>query len=603
MWSRGLPTLCRTIPCRQFSVAAQSGAGPAEIDDFLHSIAAAPTQKLVKNRTVLETSTEFFKWLEQNPIKSIDQFITAAQMAITVKSTEQNKAFSKIDDIAKKVLPKFYENFGPKETVDALRFVLQLNSKGKVSTDIQNLFLEKKISQSDLQTVPFDTLVMIIRYSKSSIDQNVIESIATSLISRIEKELANPADLLAILAGDGYEKSKWFHNEAFLKKAERLVAVMGMAEKCALLKHMAVNKQRNRQLLGAIINAISSSSQVLTVSQIVSVTGSCSALTYYPPKIARKISNDLEKNSNVLAQWDDVLSIADSFIRMRMGDQKSWNLLVRWAIENVKQAHPARLSKFVSGLARIGEPSGKPLAKALKPFLVKEKASTPNNWLNIVFSLAYFQELEAVHADSVLNKSFVDQIMNSTMEIHDRLRKAMTLLMISSAAKVDMQGKYEGPTVNKETFARFGINFDAKTIRNARQLKYSSNHSECDRYFLKSLFKLAPQDTHCQLPNVEDCGAFVDAYVMPDPNSNLLVNTSQWGSKKPRPLFFYGWLQTKQNTETSGEINTVGQEQLGLRLMRSAGFDPVVVFKTELDYCSTEIDQVNLLRDKIHKKN
>lgn len=136
--------------------------------------------------------------------------------------------------------------------------------------------------------------------------------------------------------------------------------------------------------------------------------------------------------------------------------------------------------------------------------------------------------------------------------------------MISSAAKVDMQGKYEGPTVNKETFARFGINFDAKTIRNARQLKYSSNHSECDRYFLKSLFKLAPQDTHCQLPNVEDCGAFVDAYVMPDPvyyfqlknifekkcfffqNSNLLVNTSQWGSKKPRPLFFYGWLQTKQ---------------------------------------------------------
>lgn len=195
---------------------------------------------------------------------------------------------------------------------------------------------------------------------------------------------------------------------------EHLIAVTGMAEKCALIKYMANSKQRNRQLLGALVNSICYSGECLTVPQIVTLVNACSSLTYYPPKMSRKVSEDLLKNSNVLDNWTDVLIITDAFVKMRMGEPKTWNLIVRWTTENVKKATFEQLSRLVSGLAQIGEPSGKPLAKALKPHLNLLRARNSNAWLNIVYSLAYFQELDESHADSVLNKSFVEQIMSST---------------------------------------------------------------------------------------------------------------------------------------------------------------------------------------------
>uniref|UniRef100_A0A8R1I5M3 Uncharacterized protein n=1 Tax=Caenorhabditis japonica TaxID=281687 RepID=A0A8R1I5M3_CAEJA len=601
MWSRGLVRGSSwVIPNCRLSVSAQQEA--PGIDDFLHSISSAPTVSPSKNQTVLETSAEFCKWLDKKKIKSVDQFITAAQMAINVRSAEQKEAFSKIDNLAKQVLPGLYPTFEPKTTVETLRYALQFDPENEISKDIQNLFIEKDVTLADLESVSFATLVMIIRYADSSVDKSIMDKVVKAINIRIDRELC-PANLFALLAGTGYDNAEWFHNKKFIEKAEQLVTVMNMSEKCALLNHMSANRQRNVQLIGAIVNSICYSNQHLTVSQIVSVTASCSNLTYYPPKMAKKISEDLAKNANVIKKWSDVIGISSCFVRMRLGNEKSWDLLIRWAIENEKQANVKELSRFVSGLARIGVPSGKPLAKALKAHLAPRKAATPTSWLNSVYSLAYFQELDEIHVDSVLNKSFVDQIMNSTMENHDRLRKAMTLLMISAAAKIDLP-EYKGPTVDKQTFAQYGIKFDAKTLIQARQLKYSSNQSECDEWFLKYLFKLAPRDTHCKLPNIEECGAFVDTYVMPDKKSGLLVSSSQWGCTKPRPLFFYGWMQSKQNMESvESESKILGPEQLALRLIRAEGFDPVVIFKSELEYCSSDIDKVNLLRDKIHKKN
>ncbi|CAL2040833.1 unnamed protein product [Caenorhabditis brenneri] len=602
MWSRGLSSVRgnRIVSRCYSSVSTQTGS--VEIDDFLQSISTIATQKSATSPQTLSTAREYFNWLEQNPVKSIDQFIEAAQLVSKIPASEQKKAFSQLDQITN-VLPNFLNNKSPNDFATVMRFLLQFTPESRALTEIQKKFLRKNVTVSDLLNTPFSTLVMFIRYSNSSIDTNILDVVADALLFRMEKELVNSADLLAVLAGEGYDKSKWFINKTFIKTVESLVPVIAVSEKCAILKHMAAHNQRNKQLLGAITQSISSTNQCLTVSQIVSITSSCASLTYYPPKMATKVANDLEKNSNILDRWDDVIAIAGSFIRMRMGNEKSWNLIIRWATENVNQAKIEQLSRMVSGLARIGITSGRPLAKTLKPLLKREKVSTASAWLNTVYALAYFQELDPVHADSVLNKNFVEEIMISTKENHDRLRKAMTLLMISSATKVDLKEQYEGPIVDKRTFARYGINFDAKTIIYARQLKYSSDTSECDS-FLKSLFKLAPRDTHCKSSSVEECGAFVDAYVMPDQKSGLLVSTAQWNSTKPRPMFFYGFRQTKQNTDSlSSELNVLGQEQLAHRLIRADGYDPVIVFKTELDYCSTDIDKVNLLRKKIHKTN
>lgn len=117
--------------------------------------------------------------------------------------------------------------------------------------------------------------------------------------------------------------------------------------------------------------------------------------------------------------------------------------------------------------------------------------------------------------------------------------------MISTAARMDLKNNYKGPTVQKETFSRFGIKFDKETTQHAQQLKYSKNMADVEETFFKSLSKLAPEGTHWRSSNIEDCGAFVDAYVMPAQNTALLVNTNQWGSHKPRPMFYYGWTQIK----------------------------------------------------------
>ncbi|CAB3406968.1 unnamed protein product [Caenorhabditis bovis] len=462
----------------------------------------------------------------------------------------------------------------------------------------KNLGIEE-FAIEELNSVPFENLMMLLTHS-DKLEPILMERIIEHIEKRVKNELDKPSELLTLL--NHTPKEVWFDKSHVVQKCEQLAPYMNLGEQCALLKHLAVRKQRNKLLMRILANFISESPNCLSVSQIVTVVTACSTLSFYSEKLLRKVSNDIAMNSNVIRKWSDVIQITDSFVRMRYGKEKTWSTLIRWATQNESEASIDELGRFVTVLARIGVSDGKPLARIMKKKLNRYKVRLPATWLNAVYSLAYFQELDAVIVDSVLNKSFVQQIMENSHEKIDRLRKAMTLLMINKCARVDLPS-YDGPTVSREFFEQFGIQFGPESIKHAIQLKYTHKNTEHTELFLKNLFKIAPQDTHCRHADIEKCGVLVDGYVLPDPNKiDRLVSVNQWGDRKPRPILFFGWMHTKQEIESNGESALLGPDQLGLRLLRAQGYDPIVVFKSEFDFCANDLEKLNLLREKIHGK-
>ncbi|CAI5449215.1 unnamed protein product [Caenorhabditis angaria] len=531
--------------------------------------------------------------LGANKLKTVTNYIEAAKLAVNVRENEQKTAFQKLNNESEKVFPTFLENLSTSEAADVLRFLIQLNPQSDLIDEVQRILNEAK----DFDCVDFNTLLKILRYSNNVyLDQNILRKVRNSVLTRAQNELDKPQDLISLVHYD--TKSAWLQNANFVKTAEKLVDVMGPGEKIAFLKIMGEKNQRNVLLIRKISAAVSRSSQCLTIAQIQNIVQSLVGLSYFSPPIMKKINEDLPKHSNVLQKWNDVVSISDSLLRLRMGNEKTWSFLSRWATQNAKEASVDQLTRFVSILSKIGVPIevGKPLAEVLKPLLNREKLRHPVAWLNIIHSLAYFQQLDANLADSVLNKDFVENLLTSSLEKHDRLRKALILLSINGCAVNELEN-YNGPTISKSSLEKYGILFNSDSIREARQLKYTKNTKECDE-FLAKLFQIAPRDKYCKHSDIEEFGTFVDAYVMPEKETGRVVAVEKWNTN-PRPIFFYGWQQVKQDVENPENV-LMGSAQLDLRLAKKRGFSPIVVFKTDFDYCATDIDKLNMLRNKIH---
>ncbi|VDP19375.1 unnamed protein product [Heligmosomoides polygyrus] len=149
----------------------------------------------------------------------------------------------------------------------------------------------------------------------------------------------------------------------------------------------------------------------LSVRQLVTLAASCAKLNFFDARVQRRIAKDLLVDVNNVQNWSDVSSLVNSFSRLRVGEMSAWNALATWVNNHVDEAPLEALSIIIAGMARNGvEVPALKLAKQVR----RESASSQTVWLSVVQSLAYFQALTPQLAESVLNKDFVSQLMQSS---------------------------------------------------------------------------------------------------------------------------------------------------------------------------------------------
>ncbi|PIO71522.1 hypothetical protein TELCIR_06576 [Teladorsagia circumcincta] len=141
----------------------------------------------------------------------------------------------------------------------------------------------------------------------------------------------------------------------------------------------------------------------------------------------------------------------------------AWNSLATWVNNNVENAPLESLSIVIGGMARNGVEECRPAALKLANRVRRESASSQNTWLSTIHSLAYFRALTPQLAESVLNRDFVTQLLQSTTSVGDQLFKAMKLLQISACTRVDLGDSYTGPRVDLSNLSSF-IKFNDETV-------------------------------------------------------------------------------------------------------------------------------------------
>ncbi|KAJ1372719.1 hypothetical protein KIN20_034950 [Parelaphostrongylus tenuis] len=359
---------------------------------------------------------------------------------------------------------------------------------------------------------------------------------------------------------------------------------------------------RDKKLLPVLSARITDHQTTLSVRQLGSLAASCAKLSYFDVRVQRRLAKDLLVDVNNIDSWADVSSLVNSFSRLRFGEMTAWNALARWVNNHVDSAPLESLSIVISGMARNGIEECRPAALELSKRVRPESANSENAWLSTVYSLAYFRALSPILVESVLNKDFVAQLLNSSTSLGERLFKALKLMQINACAQVDLESAYNGPSLELSDLESF-IKFDDETTRLARLIKYGKKEIEaCNQFLSGVVFKIGSPSTHISPSCIDKVGVLVDAQIVCEPGSTRLVAINKWGDSVPRPIFFFGWGQTRQvstDTVRSEENTLLGGDQLALRLLRRKGIKPIVVLYSDLLPLSSTAEKLQFLKKKI----
>ncbi|CAD6194696.1 unnamed protein product [Caenorhabditis auriculariae] len=541
MWvSRVLPRLSRAE--KRFS----SAAAATDFDDIISSVTSGPVRIQVEPKfSGVDNPRNLLKWLQSNPAQNAKEFLSVGNTVRGFRENERSNLGHRINEISFKCLGETGRRTPNAPILDTL--VAKFN---------------REIPSEILDSIKFSTILdFAVRLSKSkrALPEAMRKSVEKSIEKRVSRELHKPSELLTLF--NNIENKEWMKVEDISKKSRRTFG-------CYELKRIGFSFKLHR---------IVESDERLTVSQVCTILAACSKLSFHDARIFARTLQGIQFNANAEFSWKQLMSLVHSFSRLRIGDKKAWDTLIRLAQNIQKEATPSELSIFVGTLARMGIEDGKSFATALRS-IIKKQNLNPDEWLNVVQSFAFFGLLTNEIADSVLNKDFVQEVLfkGKFKDEKYRLYQAMKLLQINKCAEVELTG-YNGPKVTKESLEGVGVTFGAESVRNARQLKYGKGYDdfECRETFLAGLFRVAPCDSHCKPSDISDAGILIDAFVLPEPDkSGRVVALRQWGSRKPRPIFYFGWGQSKQLCSNSNEDTLLGFDKLALRLLRKLDFRP-----------------------------
>ncbi|KAK6747919.1 hypothetical protein RB195_000868 [Necator americanus] len=604
---------------------------------FSRSVSCSASYRSITNNTVAPA---------EDPLKGLIDSLSSETISHVEKGSTPASKFANIQQL-KVWLGKRKDHLSPPDFLGILKSALLLDKEKHSAPDfIKSCGKEPKEAEIMEMAVDDDLIAMMTALLELGLrNEPIFEILEKRLLTNLrEGEFSLPLIVPFVIACNrgGYEISKelkavlkevlvtqikdidnanmliavlshWDQNDkevsraAVAKTAELLgtdvsCCALTVGEMCSLMNKLAERSIRDKRLLPLLCARITDHRSALSVRQLVSLATSCAKLNYYDARVLRRLANDLLVDVNNFYSWADVSSLVDSFTRLRFGEMQAWNALASWVNSHVNSAPLESLSIVIAGMARNGIEECRPAASKLSQRVRRESAPSQNAWLSTVHSLAFFRVLTPELAESVLNKDFVSQLLESSKSAGERLFKATKLLQVSSCAEVDLGGSYNGPRLGFPELEPF-IKFDDETTRLARMLKYGKKEIEACNHFLSDVvFKMGSPSSHISPSCIDRTGILFDARIVCEEGSSRLVAISKWGEASPRPIIFFGWGQTRQiaSDDARTESNALlGWDQLSLRLLRARGVKPIVILHSDLSPLSSTAEKVQFLRRRI----
>uniref|UniRef100_A0A7I5EAB3 VHS domain-containing protein n=1 Tax=Haemonchus contortus TaxID=6289 RepID=A0A7I5EAB3_HAECO len=491
------------------------------------------------------------------------------------------------------------------EFVAIMTALLDLGLKDEATFREMEKRLLSLISETELSITAVVPLIIACNRVGYTWPKELKAAVKEALTSQI-RDIDNANILIAVLTH--WDPSDREVSQAAADKTAQLLGtdlsccVLTIGEMCSLMSRFAERGIRDKRLLPLLSARITDHRTPLSVRQLVSLAASCAKLHYFDGRVQRRLVKDLLVDVNNLQNWSDVSSLVNSFSRLRFGAMPAWNALATWVNNNVDDAPLESLSIVIAGMARNGVEECRPAALKLAERVRRESAPSQNAWLSTVHALAYFRVLTPDLAETVLNRDFVNQLLQATTSPGDKLFKAMKLLQISACTRVDLGKSYTGPIVDLSNLSSF-IKFDDETTRLARLNKYGKKELEtCNHFLADVVFKMGSPSTHIGPSCIDNDGVLFDARIVCEKESNRLVAINKWGESVPRPIIFFAWGQTRQliSDVVPTEANALlGWDQLSLRLLRARGVKPIVVLHSELSAFTSLADKLQFLKKRI----
>lgn len=462
-----------------------------------------------------------------------------------------------------------------------------------------------------LRRLPMPLLVQVLQLHLHHQETPLRESIVQQTLSALERrwvELTNVKDIIYLMYNmQGGSTVSQTLTDRLEDRALDVVEQATPKELYRLLYLLSRQRHRNTPLIRAVLYHLNKAAlSSLSAVQLANLAYACCVLNIYDVSLLEKITAEVQSKGESLTPHLAASLIA-SFSRLRWNQTGAVQFLLQ-ILDSTGQADVSANSEVADGvssdsrkasleeltvsdrvrlvhsLANLNLNSSQCQSIAVLVTGMSDvqelKQSSPLMWLDVVWSLAVLQRLDAGSAASVLGEDFW-----GSLPVSESFQSAITMTKLSNintAAKFEVEG-YAGPFLPEVL-----SNGDAKLLLKGEQ--------RVAEKVISALTNLAPLETFTTTSTA--CGGYlIDAEFYVD------------SSGEPRPL--------SQVTQNSANLHRValkildfadltlpaseptGLHTMAARHLRHHGFTVVHVLHTEVAGKSKVVELVQFLQQKL----
>lgn len=334
-------------------------------------------------------------------------------MPLNVEKLQQDVRFQLICDVLNEEI-KF---FTPGSIILALRSLLFLKvSETSPSNPLAQL--RNAVRHLTRLRVPPSTLVPFacfhVDYAENSEPGRILQNELENFMKLNLGEL-NDAKLILMML------SKIRQDKDFTKRLELraldMVDSMTSDQLTLLLQHVSNAKSRNINLLKAAGKKICDANKVIPVKHLILLLQAANRLSYYEQNFLKRICDDLEIQVKTIDKHYFVGQLCAEIGIGRLRHEKILTDLIETTSKIFDFCQPSTLCSLIIMLARCNFTLTNDVQKdfliKIRDYISFDMVKDHAFWLDYVWALTILQILTAKEADSVLDKKFYENLINS----------------------------------------------------------------------------------------------------------------------------------------------------------------------------------------------
>ncbi|KAK7093056.1 FAST kinase domain-containing protein 4-like [Littorina saxatilis] len=462
-----------------------------------------------------------------------------------------------------------------------------------------------------LRRLPMASLIQVLQLHLSHQETSLREGLVKQTMTTLERrwvELTSPKDIIFLMYTiQGGETASQTLMERLEDRALDTVENASPKELYRIIYLLSRQRHRNTPLIRAAVYHLNKTSlSSLSAVQLTNLVYALCVLSVYDVSILKTVSAELPKKQADLTP-KLAASLMMSFSRLRWKESKAVQIILDVIEGESKQSEKNETADISNDSSRIAsaldslDASGKAglvlslanlhldtqqsramIERVVRlPEMSALQRSAPLQWLDVVWSLAVFQMLDAKAAASVLAEDFWGSLPGT-----DSFQSVVNLMKvnnINTAARLELEG-YTGP-------------FLPPTITTADAKSLQRGERKVTELLVSALANFAPLESYTLTNTTATGGYLIDAEFYVDNNGD------------PKPLS-----QVQQNSSDCHRValkvlefpdltlptsDPTGLHAMAARHLHSQGYVPVEVNHMEVAGKTKVVELVQFLQQKV----